>query len=57
MFIGTMNSYLDSNHLSCKKNWTPTPSASGSYDRQTDRLAGWQTKYGWILKSLESSTS
>ena len=36
-----MDSYLDSNRLSCEKNWTPMPSASGSYDRQAGRLARW----------------
>ena len=38
MFFGTKNLYLDSNCLFCDKNWTSTPSASGSYGRQT----GWQ---------------
>ena len=39
MFV-VCNLHLDSNYLSCEKNWTATPSASGSYGRQ----AGWQTK-------------
>ena len=41
------------NRHSCEKNWTHTacmPSASGSYGK----LAGWHTKYEWILKSLNS---
>ena len=35
--FGTMDSYLDTNRLSCEKNWTPMPSTSGSFGRQ----AGW----------------
>ena len=42
-----MNSYLDSNCLSCEEYWTPTPSASGSYDRQIDRQAGRQNTAGF----------
>ena len=36
--FGTMDSYLDSNCLSCEKNWTPMPSASGSYSRLADEI-------------------
>ena len=48
-----MDLYLDRNHLSYEKNWTPMPSTSGSYGRQEagGRMAGWQTKYDWISKS------
>ena len=46
-----MDLYLDSNHLSYVKNWTPMPSASGSYSRQAGRQVGWQTNYGLISKA------
>ena len=36
-----------------KKNWTPRLALVGL---MAGRQAGWQTKYGWILKSLQSST-
>ena len=45
--FGTKDSYLDSNRLSCEKNWNSTPSASGSYGRQADRLAGTQKTAGF----------
>ena len=37
-FFGTIDLYLDSNRLSCEKNWTPTPSSSGSYGRQAGEI-------------------
>ena len=40
MFFGTVDSYLDSNRLSCEKNWTPIPSTNGSYGRNASKQAG-----------------
>ena len=60
MFFSTIDLYLDSNYLSCKKkNWTHIPSTSGSYGklaagswqagRQADRLAvGRQADKSWM---------
>ena len=35
-----MDLYLNSNHLSCEKNWISRPSTSGSYSKLAGRLAG-----------------
>ena len=37
MFFGTINSYLDSNRLSCEKKLDPMPSTNGSYGSLADK--------------------
>ena len=39
MFFGTMDLFLNSNRLSCEKNWSSRPSTSGSYSKLAGRLA------------------
>ena len=43
-WVQWIRTYLDRNCLSCEKNWTPTPSTSGSYGTQAGRqnMAGLQ---------------
>ena len=36
--------------LTVRKNWSPRPSATGSYRREGGRKGGSETKYGLILK-------
>ena len=38
--------------LIVRKNWSPRPSATGSYRREGGREEGSETKYGLILKVL-----
>ena len=49
-----IDSYLDSNCLSCEKNWSPTPSTIGSYGRQPGRqnMAGFQNRSNPIQVKL-----
>ena len=49
MFFGIKDLYLDINCLSCEKNWTSTPSASGLYGGQAGR---WKTAEFQILEIL-----
>ena len=49
MFFGIIDSCLDSDRLSCEKNWTHMPSVLGL-------IVSWLTKYRWISRFVKLST-
>ena len=49
MFFGITDSCLDSDRLSCEKNWTHMPSV-------LSLIVSWLTKYRWISRFVKLST-